>query len=306
MERVRANGVEIAVGSRGEGEAVLLVMGIGASSALWPPSLIDAIAAAGFRVLWFDNRETGRSARLDDLGHPSIPRAAARRALGLAVRAPYTLSAMAADAVGVLDALGVDRAHVLGTSLGGMIAQHVGIEHPSRVRSLVLAMTSTGRLRDAVPGPRALKKLLERYPAEDEAAFVEGVVAFFAAVRGPEDPPDRALIEAYARETWRIGPTTDAGFARQAVAMLASGDRSPALAHLGLPVHVIHGAADPLVPPAAGKALAAAIPCATLEIVPGMGHVLPPRVWPRLVAALTRLRDAAVRESGDASRAAPG
>ncbi|OYU74432.1 MAG: alpha/beta hydrolase [Burkholderiales bacterium PBB5] len=210
-----------------------------------------------------------------------------RYTLHLPVHAPYQLQDMAADAVGVLDALGIPAAHVCGASMGGMIAQHLGARHPTRVKSLTLLMTTSGARY--LPQPRwpVRQALLARPRSSavpDVVAHLEGLLR---VIGSPAYPPDalrqRERLEASVRRAWR-----PSGTARQLLAIVADGDRSALLAGIRAPTEVVHGAADPLVPPAAATDLAAKIPGAALELVPGMGHDLPLALLPRMADAIQR------------------
>ncbi|MDO9280562.1 MAG: alpha/beta hydrolase [Pseudomonadota bacterium] len=284
MPRVRANGLELEYDSFGQGPAIVLVMGIATQMIFWDVAFCAALAARGFRVIRFDNRDIGLSTRLTDAGIPDLPRLIARAAMGLPVPAPYSLSDMAADVVGLLDALDLDRAHIVGMSMGGMIAQHVAIEAPERVASLTSIMSSPGGRRHWIGQPRALSTLLGARPKrrEEGAAFLVDVLR---VLNGPGLPFPEAEIRVRAEEavarSWH-----PAGFPRQLAAILASGNRTAALARVRAPSLNIHGAADPLIPVAAGVATARAIPNATLRVVAGMGHSLPPAVWPEVLDAM--------------------
>ncbi|RME26748.1 MAG: alpha/beta fold hydrolase [Deltaproteobacteria bacterium] len=281
MPRATAGEVELEYDTRGDGDPVLMIMGIGAQMILWPPELLDGLAARGLQVIRFDNRDVGRSTWLDHLGRPDIGRLLPRAWLGLPVSAPYTLSHMAADAVGLLDHLGIARAHVVGVSMGGMIAQHVAIEHPARVRSLTTMMSTTGGRRVSLPRPRALRALLTA-PARTVDEAEEAMVRFMREVNGPAFDIAEDRIRAVARESWLRGVNPD-GFVRQFAAILASGDRTARLRQLDVPTLVLHGTADPLVPVRGGKATARAIRGARLRLIDGWGHGLPPGVVPLLV-----------------------
>jgi pimeloyl-ACP methyl ester carboxylesterase len=266
---------------RGAGDPMLLIMGIGAQMIFFPDDFCDALAARGFQVARFDNRDVGRSTWLD--GAPTRPPGAliARRAMGLPVPAPYTLSDMARDTAGLLDHLGWDTAHVVGVSMGGMIAQHLAIEHPGRLRTLTSVMSTTGAVGASLPKPAALKALLQPRPMDEEGAG-EALLRVQKALEGPLHPVSEERVRAVGRAAFRRG-ANPAGFVRQLSAVLASGDRTPRLRQLRVPTLVLHGEADPLVPLAGGRATAAAVPGARLRTVPGWGHGLPESVWPLLI-----------------------
>lgn len=289
MPRVPVNGLEIEYESFG-GEsdpAVLLVMGLGGQMILWDEELCDAIAARGFRVIRFDNRDVGLSTKLDDHGVPNVASVFAAAASGQPIDAPYTLREMADDAAALLDALGIERAHAVGASMGGMIVQTMALRHPRRLASLTSIMSTTGEPGVPGPTPDAMKVLMTPAPAERDA-FVEYQVRTWRAIGSPGFPFDEDRIRARAHRLWQRG-VHPAGVARQLVAILASGSRREALRHVTTPAVVIHGEDDPLVPFAAGRDTAEAIPGAELLAIPGMGHDMPPAVWPALVDAVERV-----------------
>jgi len=266
---------------RGEGEPMLLIMGIGAQMIFFTDDFCDALAARGFQVARFDNRDVGRSTWLDGAPTRAPGALIARRAMGLPVPAAYTLSDMARDTAGLLDHLGWEAAHVVGVSMGGMIAQHLAIEHPTRLRSLTSVMSTTGAVGASLPRPAALKALLQPRPMDEEGAG-EALLRVQQALEGPLHPVAPERVRAVGRAAFRRG-ANPAGFVRQLSAVLASGDRTPRLRQLRVPTLVLHGEADPLVPLAGGRATAAAIPGARLRTVPGWGHGLPESVWPILI-----------------------
>lgn len=290
--RARVGAVEIAYDVFGEGgRPLVLVMGIGAQRVFWDDALCERFVAAGFQVARFDHRDIGRSTRLDHLDVPDPRRALARGMLGLSVAAPYTLSHLAADVVGLFDHLGWQRAHVLGISMGGMVGQHLALEHPARVASLT-SMSSTCGSRWYPPAPRALKALFAPRAKDPEEA-IEGMVRLFRVIGSPGFPTDEARLRIHARRAVERGLSAR-GFLRHFAAIMASGDRGRALRAVTVPSLVIHGAEDPLIPVGAGRATARAIPGAWWLPIAGMGHDLPPAVWPRLVDAVTlRARSAA-------------
>jgi pimeloyl-ACP methyl ester carboxylesterase len=274
------------LGSR-DGRPLLMVMGLGAQMILWEDDLCAALIERGHRVIRFDNRDVGRSTRLAAAGMPDMVRATSAFFAGLPVEAPYTLSDMAADAAGLLDALAIPSAHIVGASLGGMIAQTLAIEQPHRVRSLTSIMSTTGRPELPPARPEAMAVLLLPTPAERDA-YVERSVHVFRTIGSPGFPFDEERIRRLAQLSWDRGISPD-GPARQLLAVVASGSRHGRLAALRMPTLVFHGADDPLMPVEHARDTAACIAGAELVVVEGMGHDLPRPVWPRLVDAVTRL-----------------
>ena len=261
---------------------LLLVMGLGAQMTAWHPDFRAALRRRGFRLLHFDNRDVGLSTWLDDSGVPDLT-----AALSGAATPPYLLSDMAADAVAVLDAAGVDAAHVVGASMGGMIAQTVAIEHPSRVLSLTSIMSTTGARDVGQPHPGVLEVLLTVPPADREGR-IEQAVRGARTISSSGYPFDEARARARAEGDYDRA-YHPAGTLRQGFAILASGDRTEALRALDVPTLVIHGDADPLVDVSGGRATAAAVPGATLEVVPGMGHDLPAALHEPLADSIARI-----------------
>jgi pimeloyl-ACP methyl ester carboxylesterase len=278
-ERIRvATGIEIAYERFGDPGAppAVLIMGIGAQLISWPEGFCDALVAHGLEVVRFDNRDSGLSTHLTALGAPDFAAAVA----GDASSAKYTLSDMAADTAGLIVALGLDSAHVVGASMGGMIAQTLAIEQPQRVRSLVSMMSTPGDKRVGQPSPEAMKAMAGP-PAVTREEVIDRALAVFRVIRSPAYPLDEAAVaeragRAYDRSFDREGTM------RQAVAVLASGDRTPRLAGVRAPTLVIHGADDQACDASGGRATADAIPEAELLIVSGMGHNLAPGLWPEL------------------------
>jgi pimeloyl-ACP methyl ester carboxylesterase len=251
----------------------------------WPQDLVQMLVSRGLRVLRMDNRDIGLSQGFDHLGVPSLALAAMRHAMHLPVHAPYGIADMAADALGVLDALGIQRAHVCGASMGGMIAQHLAARHPQRLKSLTLLMSTSGARHLPQPSWAVRHALMSRPAGRDPAAVVAHLRRVLAVIGSPAFPPDpQALqerLQAMVQRAWH-----PAGTARQILAVIADGDRSPLLPLIQAPTQVIHGQADPLIPVAAGHDLATRIAGARLDIVPGMGHDLPKPLLPRFAEGI--------------------
>jgi pimeloyl-ACP methyl ester carboxylesterase len=277
----RAGDVEICFETFGNPDdpALLLVMGLAMQMLGWHEDLCEELAGRGFFVIRYDNRDVGRSTRMK--GAPPTIWQLIRRDKRAAT---YELADMANDAVGILDHLGIAKAHVVGASMGGMIAQTLTAQHPDRVLSLTSIMSNTGALRSGQPKLGVMGALLGTVPSDREA-YIERVVKLFTMIGSPGFPPDEADIRARAGMAYDRG-INPAGTARQLAAIIASGDRSPMLASLHVPTLVIHGDADRLVAPSGGKATARAIPGARLLTIEGMGHDIPRALWPRFVDAI--------------------
>jgi pimeloyl-ACP methyl ester carboxylesterase len=309
MARVLANGLQIELDTFGDPRrpAVLLVMGLGMQLVAWPPELCRAIAEAGYHVVRFDNRDAGLSSRVDDGTRRALPVELARYALGLPVRAPYRVEDMAEDAVGVLDALGIPAAHVVGASLGGMIAQSFAAAHPARCLSLVSIMSTSGARGLPWARPRVAWTLSRRPPGRaTRQAKLDHVVRVFRAIGSPGFPTPEALMRERLGEALdRAGDAPD-GMPRQLLAVLASGDRSAALRAIRAPTLVLHGEDDPFVRLEHGRDCAAKIPGAVLRTIPGMGHDFAPELLPVLVReVVAHLERAAAANAGFAGREHP-
>ncbi len=283
--KVAANGIEIEVEDEGRGEPLVLLMGIGAQLVLWPEELCAMLRGRGFRVIRMDNRDVGLSSYLRHLPVPDPRKVLLRAALGLRVDAPYTLEDMAADVVGVMDALGVERAHVVGASMGGMIAQTVAIRFPERVAALTSIMSTTGQRRYTLrTKPGALSALLGRPPRTKEEA-VDRMLTTFRAIGSKTLPRSEDMLRSIAERSFDRG-TNPAGFARQLAAIVASGSRAEGLRGLRVPALVIHGSQDPLIHVSAGRATAALIPNARMLELADMGHDLPPPLFRQMSDAI--------------------
>ena len=286
--KISANGIQLEIEDHGspQGEPLLLIMGLGMQLVAWHEDFVESLVQRGFRVIRFDNRDIGLSENFDRFGAPKLGLDMLRFAIGMRVSSPYTLADMAADSVGILDALGIPKAHICGASMGGMIAQQIAVRHPDRVKSLTLMMTSTGARK--LPGP-SMKVRGAMLGRPKDPTNVESVIAHYVElyrlIGSPGYPPAdgyvRSRLQLSVRRSYR-----PAGTARQMVAIAADGDRSPLVAQIRVPAQIIHGAADPLVPLAAGRDLAAKIPDAELDVIEGMGHDFPVALWPRFVAGI--------------------
>ena len=260
--------------------AMLLIMGLATQMIAWHDDFCAELAGRGFHVIRFDNRDIGRSTKLSHVRPPSLWQIVRmdRRAAG------YTLEDLADDAVGLLDHLGIERAHVVGASMGGMIAQTVAIRHPKHVLSLVSIMSNTGARLTGQPALRTLPIFLKRAP-RDREAFAAHAVRLFEAIGSPGYPPDPDEIRAHALRSHDRG-VDPAGSGRQLAAILAAPDRTKDLRRVRVPTLVIHGTKDRMVTPSGGRRTAKAIPGARLMLIEGMGHDLPRALWPRMLDAI--------------------
>ena len=286
--QISANGIRLEVEDHGPvtGEPLLLIMGLGMQLVAWHTEFVASLVARGFRVIRFDNRDIGLSQRFDHLGVSNLAIDSIKYAVGLKVTGPYTVADMADDTAGLLDALGIQSAHVCGASMGGMIAQQLAVRHPARVKSLTLMMTSSGSRR--LPGP-TLKVRSALISRPENANDIESVIAHYVRLYKLIGSPRYPASDAYLHE--RLGMSVrrsyrPQGTARQMVAIAADGNRSKLLAQIKAPTQVIHGQDDPLVPVAAGHDLAQKIAGAEIDVIEGMGHDLPVELWPRFVAGI--------------------
>jgi len=288
MSKVTANGIQIEYETFGSSSdrPLLLIMGLGGQLIFWDDALCRDLAARSHYVIRFDNRDTGLSTKFDEAGVPDIVETIGKMMQGQEISIPYTLEDMADDTAGLLDALGIEKAHICGISMGGMIAQTIAIRHPSRLLSLISIYSSTGNPELPRPKPEVMGFLIAIPPREREA-FIKHMVGLFKAIAGHGFPFD----EEWTRKI--IGQGYDRcfypqGIARQLVAILTQRNRKPALASVKVPTLVIHGTADPLVSIEGGKDTAEAIPGAQLMLIEGMGHDLPHKgAWPQIVEAIT-------------------
>ncbi|MDM0012575.1 alpha/beta hydrolase [Variovorax sp. J22P168] len=277
--KIKTNGIEIEVqDSGGEGRPVaLLVMGLGMQLIGWPDDFVQALVDGGFRVVRHDNRDIGLSQGFDDAGAPNLLWQSVRQRLGLRIRSPYSLQDMANDSLGVLDALGIARAHVVGASMGGMIAQRLAASAPQRTASLVSIMSSSGARK--LPGPRAdvAAALIRRPASRTEAALVAHSLGMVRLIESPAYPQEDAVVAERIRFAMRRA-YRPAGMMRQMLAVVADTSRAELLSRIESPTLVLHGEADALVPIACGRDAAQRITGAHFVAVPGMGHDLPPQV----------------------------
>lgn len=288
MPIVAANGINIAYDETGDQKApaILLIMGLGTQMIAWPQSFCFALAQRGFRVIRFDNRDVGLSTKIETGAPVDVLAAFSRAMAGEPVDAPYSVDDMAADTIGLMDTLGIKRAHVVGASMGGMIAQVVAAKYPDRVRSMTSIMSSSGDPGLPQGKPEAVAALLApRPPADDREGIIKAGMNVYRVIGSPgfptPDPELRAKIEAATDRAYY-----PAGIPRHLLAVLASGSRVELLKGIKVPTLVLHGADDPLVPVAAGEDTAKHVPGAALRIIPGMGHDLPTGLIPILVEAI--------------------
>jgi pimeloyl-ACP methyl ester carboxylesterase len=312
--KIRANGIDIEVEDTGAGSgegagvegqnrpAVLLIMGLGMQLVAWPPELVQALVDAGYRVIAHDNRDVGLSHRFEALGKPNLIWHGLKHKLGLTPQAPYTLSDMAADSLGVLDALGIAKAHVVGASMGGMIAQRLALLAPERVLSLTSIMSTSGAKGLPPPRPEVIRALLRRPAGKNPQTVADHYVKLFKLIGSPAFPTPAAelrerILKGVARGFYPVGTL------RQMLAIMADITRAAQLARVRVPTLVVHGRADPLVPYACGVDTARRIPGAQIVGIDGMGHDLPPGVVHHLLEALIpHLQSAQAR----AQSASPG
>ncbi|MFQ5697240.1 MAG: alpha/beta fold hydrolase [Myxococcota bacterium] len=289
MPKAKTHEIEIEYETFGspDGQPLLLVMGLGAQMILWDEEFCEGLARRGHRVIRFDNRDIGLSSKLDSAPVPNALELMARAASGKPLEVPYTLDDMADDAAGLLDALEIPRAHVVGASMGGMIAQTLAIRHPARVASLTSIMSSTGNPDLPPAKPEAMQVLLAP-PAADRAAAIDQAVRAARIIGGGVLPFDEERTRTQATRAYDRCFYPE-GVARQLAAIVAHGSRVEALRRLRVPALVIHGDVDPLVPVEAGRDTHAAIPDSRLLILEGMGHALPPEVWDRVTDAIAGL-----------------
>ncbi len=264
---------------------LLLIMGLGLQLIEWPQALLQELQDAGYRVICFDNRDSGLSSALDHLGKPKLTWSLLRFQMGLELHPAYTVGDMASDTFALLDALGIERAHVLGMSMGGMVAQRMAIAAPRRVLSLCSLMSSSGAKGLPGPTPQVLKAMMQRPGAQDEASVVAHTLQVLQAIASPAyaTPPEQLrqhISQAYRRSYRPLG------IKRQMLAVMADTTRAALLAQISSPTLVLHGRSDPLVPFACAEDTARRIAGATLLGIEGLGHELPQQAVPPVLAAL--------------------
>lgn len=276
MPDVTANGITLHYEDLGDPAhpAMLLIMGFGAQLTLWPMELVEALVARGFRVIRYDNRDIGLSHKFHGVKAPGLVKLTLLGKLGIRPRVPYTLADMADDGAGLLDALGIEAAHIVGASMGGMIAQHFAVRHPRRTRSLTSIFSTTGNPKLPPARREAMDVLIKRPRSTEEAVLVEHGMLLARTIGSPGFPAAEDRLRANVttsvrRSVYPEGPT------RHLAAIVADGDRRKLLARIAVPTLVLHGEDDPLIPVEGGRDTAAAIPGARLKTIPGWGHDLP-------------------------------
>ncbi len=293
-----ANGIDICYEIFGDADAepMMMIMGLGAQMIHWDDDFCIALAARGFRVIRFDNRDIGKSSRMTGGKRLTPVEMLKLRFLKIPVAAPYKLLDMAEDVIGLMDVLGIKSAHLVGASMGGMIAQEIAISFPQRVRSLTSIMSTTGNPKVPPPTREAMALLVAPPPTTKEEYFARHAQTW-KILRGGSFPEEEARDRGRAERNFERG-LNPAGVGRQLRAVLASGSRKERLRAVKAPTLVIHGTIDPLVRPEGGKDTAASIPGAKLLMVEGMGHALPVSMWPEIVDAIATHAHGATRQAG--------
>ncbi len=291
LSLAKTNDVEIAYETFGDHGAspLVLIMGLGYQMIFWDEELCAQLAGRGYYVIRFDNRDVGLSTWLESAGVPDILAMKQLMAKRKAAQAPYSLHNMADDVTGLLDAMKIESAHIVGRSMGGMIGQMMAIHYPERVKTLTSIMSSTGDPSLPPPKQEVLSVLLEPEPIDRES-FVEHTIKSWGILSGTVFPIDEARVREWAYESYKRGLNPD-GAARHFAAILATGNRKEALKSIKIPTLVIHGDSDPLVPVECGIDTAEAIPGARLVIIKGMGHTLAQKVYPQIIDAITEVSD---------------
>ena len=287
--QIRANNIQIKVEDSApnapDQPVVLLIMGLGMQLIAWPPGFVRGLINAGFRVVRFDNRDIGLSEKFGTMGSPNLLWSGLKYKLGLPIKAPYRLHDMALDALGVLDALGITKAHIVGVSMGGMVAQRVALHAPQRTLSLTSIMSSSGARGLPQATSAVTRQMLSRPAGKGKQAAIDHSVKLFQAIGSPGFPMDEAFLRERVTASYERSFNPD-GLVRQMVAIAADSTRAADLAKVSVPTLVLHGRADPLVPFACGQDTAKRIPGARLVGIDGMGHDLPPGVVEHLLTHL--------------------
>ncbi|MFX0048597.1 MAG: alpha/beta fold hydrolase [Candidatus Hermodarchaeota archaeon] len=293
MPKAKANNIEIEYDTFGDpsSKPLLLVMGLGSQMISWDKELCKLFVDKGFYVIRFDNRDIGLSTKFEEAGEPDILKEFMAVQRGKTISPPYTVEDMADDAVGLLDALNIEKAHICGASMGGMIVQIIAFRHPTRVLSLTSIMSTTGNPNLPQPKPEAMQILLKPAPTEREAYIKESVkgwrILYGSGFPYPEDLYRERAAAAYDRSFY------PQGMKRQLFAILGTENRVSKLGSIKVPTLVIHGSDDPLVPVEGGKETAECIPGAEFLIIEGMGHSLPAPIWTQVVEAIAKNADKA-------------
>lgn len=284
MPMATANGIEIAYESHGDPAAptIVLIMGLAAQLEMWPADFIDSLVKAGYHVIRFDNRDIGLTTKFEGARTPNLVLQILLRRIGIKLKTPYDLSDMAADTAGLMDALGIDDAHIIGVSMGGMIGQFLAATYPDRINSLTAIMTTTGNPKLPRPSREIMRAMMRRPepPTTREEIIARSVAAFDVIGTPGEDHNTNGMRDRIIASVDR--DYTPSGPVRQTAAILASGDFRNMTRRIGTPTLVIHGSADPLVSPEAGKDIAAIVPGAQFELIEGMGHDIPPTYLPQI------------------------
>ena len=293
MPKVKANNIEIEYDTFGDPslKPLLMAMGLGAQMIRWDEEFCMKLVEEGFYVIRFDNRDVGLSTKFEEAGEPDLMKEFMKLQRGESIKPPYTIEDMANDAVGLLDALKIEKAHICGASMGGMIVQLIAIRHPNRVLSLISIMSTTGNPNLPQAKPEAMQALITPVPSEREANIEEVVkrrrIVYGSGFPFPEETIRKEVAALYDRSYY------PQGMVRQLIAVLGSESRVPLLGSIKVPTLVIHGSDDPLVPVEGGKDTAASIPGAELLIIDGMGHCIPSETWPQVVEAIAKNADKA-------------
>ena len=287
MPRVAANGIRIEYETFGEKDSppLLLIIGLAGQLTDWDEELCRQLAQAGLYVIRFDNRDAGLSSKIEEAGVPDIMQVVMALMKGEPVNPPYTIEDMAADTLGLMDALSIQKAHICGMSMGGMIAQTFALNYPQRTLSLISIYSRTGDPGEPQPKPEVMP-FLSTPPPEERDAYIEYSMKFLNTLAGPGFPYDQKWLREHASQAYDRSCYPQ-GAARQVVAIMTQKDRKPALASLATPTLVVHGSADPIARVECGRNTAAAIPGAKLMIIDGMGHDLPHGgAWPKIIQAI--------------------